>query len=822
MRWTGWFAVLGLVLGGCGGKAEGPGGAADQVAVPGPGATQGSGAEAAGAGEPDGAAAEEGEARPEKQAAVEADAGAGAGAAPEAPVKAAGEGAAAEAAVKAAGESAEAAVMVERLPPAPRSEGGEKGSGDGPGLAPLAAGEALGGPVVWEAELAKYAAAVAVGREHVHVLGEGTLEARSRVTGERVWAQKLGKGEWLRGVAGDLVLVGGEPRALAATDGRELWRAEGVGGAIEAFAANERHVAVLYRKRGKVAVYGLALLDGRSGEVLSRSQTVGPEYEPIFEVAQLGRLGERFLLGERPIAAEMDGEALQREWDAYLAGMKSPLPNDRSPFGQPCAVEVTRAGVVVQDGRGVRLLGADLGEKWSWEVAGGEPREEWLGATGPFYACDAKERPAGDDELVYVIYGLEDEGVYALERATGKLRWRAKGGDEPFSEVHPIDEGVVALGATSARVLDRRTGEVLWRHELSYAMRRAVAGTEVYAGVDGARQRLIRADVSRPRTASLAAPRERHPELGLQARVRWAWRYPQAVGNAARRPLVDGDAVVLPGERAVVALSLEDGARRWLDAGRASPQMLEWAGLVLVDGRAIDLKTGKVRWRAPARVRFGVTDGGQVSQGMFLGKERGLGPEADQLHLVSAGSGASTYVDMTAPDCVHAGKEHLYFGVHPVSEDAEPEALAKVGREAADDECPCAFAEHETLFTYFSAREGGFVARRIRDGSVAWTSPAEGTCASPAHIGGDVVYATTGLPGGGARLHALNAKSGASLWTRDFPAGAEVTTTSRGAAVSTGREVHLLAPDTGATRWSIVTVRYQVSPGPLARPLPLV
>jgi outer membrane protein assembly factor BamB len=114
----------------------------------------------------------------------------------------------------------------------------------------------------------------------------------------------------------------------------------------------------------------------------------------------------------------------------------------------------------------------------SWPAGG--PKKIWSRALGEGYSS-----LVADSDALYTMYRVgDDEIVVSLEAATGETRWEHRyqaplledmdygtwlrqGGAGPYSTPLLLGRAVYAVGTTGKfHAIDRRTGEVLWHHDL--------------------------------------------------------------------------------------------------------------------------------------------------------------------------------------------------------------------------------------------------------------------------------------------------------------------------------------------------------------------
>ncbi len=240
------------------------------------------------------------------------------------------------------------------------------------------------------------------------------------------------------------------PIAAAPAVAGELTLAASLGGDIVALGADGR---VAWRHDARARVYGSPLVQGGlvifgvdGGEVLALSTARG-------HVKWRARVEGDADTG----AATLGGDALVLSAGrASYAWTKAGKQRWRhtSKKKRYAAPAVADDGLVVLGGQDDHLVAVDANGRESWSVD--------LGA-------DVDCAPAiGDDG---VIFAATDGGeVFALEPATGRLRWRARVPGRVRGGLSVARDGAVLVAtlgpAPTVLALDPRTGEVWLRHEV--------------------------------------------------------------------------------------------------------------------------------------------------------------------------------------------------------------------------------------------------------------------------------------------------------------------------------------------------------------------
>ena len=156
--------------------------------------------------------------------------------------------------------------------------------------------------------------------------------------------------------------------------------------------------------------------------------------------------------------------------------------------------------VVVQ---GIVCFGSGDGNVYALDAASGELR--WKFQTGDVVHAS----PAYADGAFY--FGSWDSFLYAVDAATGKERWRFKGGEDPvmhnqvgFQSSPAVVDGVVYTGCRDSNVyaIDARTGKEKWRfnNEMSWVITSpaVVQGKVVFATSDSSLLHVVDAVTGKP------------------------------------------------------------------------------------------------------------------------------------------------------------------------------------------------------------------------------------------------------------------------------------------------------------------------------------
>ncbi len=98
--------------------------------------------------------------------------------------------------------------------------------------------------------------------------------------------------------------------------------------------------------------------------------------------------------------------------------------------------------------------------------------------------CDAEIFSTPAVNAVWVVFGAEDENVYALDHAKGHVKWTAPAGGLPKSPVIAGDKVVVSADGT-LHLMRLDDGHKLWSHEVSDEITApAIVGEFVVVGCD--------------------------------------------------------------------------------------------------------------------------------------------------------------------------------------------------------------------------------------------------------------------------------------------------------------------------------------------------
>ncbi len=291
-----------------------------------------------------------------------------------------------------------------------------------------------------------------------------------------------------------------------------------------------------------------------------------------------------------------------------LAGRRPPRAHAAPPRRLPAAAGLPRsqwrlqlngsvqAGIAVA-GRAVVAAGTsgDI-TSFGMEAGAGNRRVSWLWRTrlGPVY-----RRPGVDRTARTLFVPSADRHLYALDAATGLIRWRFAAGAPVLSEPLAADDYVVFTAGDRLLAVEAATGRLAW----SVPGRGFSAGR---AAGDGERVYTAAAD-GYARAHDLRTGRE-------------AWSHPMVSGDSHRIALYSGwnDVVALSGGTVLVAtvsgsqaLEAATGAPRWTFPGSTMypSAVLLGDGTVLLTTEQgvisrVSLDDGGTVWRASLGVRM--------------------------------------------------------------------------------------------------------------------------------------------------------------------------------------------------------------------------
>ncbi|MGA5759463.1 PQQ-binding-like beta-propeller repeat protein [Nonomuraea bangladeshensis] len=283
-------------------------------------------------------------------------------------------------------------------------------------------------------------------------------------------------------------------------------------------------------------------------------------------------------------------------------------------------------------------------------------------ARAGLYALDAvtgrtlwRSLPAAPMLVDGMLYGVRDDGVAAVNAATGRIRWRRDIHEPRDITIH---DGSVYFGDGTGRAyaLSAATGKQRWRFRVSGSLGRvAVAADTVYVssqeghwdnqenllsafdaqtGVLRWRSRLGADNLTATSETVFAVAGTRVAALDpTTGRARWRARFGDIIRGD---PVVIGDTVYL-GDLAgrTYALDAASGKERWrlTTAGDSfSWSVAESHGVVYVGGQdlhALDPASGKERWSKPLTAKVSVHEDTVFAQ-----------DEVGTLHALDAATGA--------------------------------------------------------------------------------------------------------------------------------------------------------------------------------------
>ncbi len=181
------------------------------------------------------------------------------------------------------------------------------------------------------------------------------------------------------------------------------------------------------------------------------------------------------------------------------------------------------------DGVLVCLKKLDGTEFWKFEPAEKELRKP------------ARSSPASDGEVI--AFGSDDGWIFAVERLTGKLRWKYQGGASIFA-TPVLWEGICVVGSVNGVVyaVDTRTGELRWKYD---------TGSRIYAPAAASGSKAL-----------ICAANGKVIALSLDSGKQiWSFSARSVVSSA---PLIDGEIVYVGSlDRKLYALRLQTGEELW-------------------------------------------------------------------------------------------------------------------------------------------------------------------------------------------------------------------------------------------------------------------
>jgi len=206
--------------------------------------------------------------------------------------------------------------------------------------------------------------------------------------------------------------------------------------------------------------------------------------------------------------------------------------------------------VVTLDGVLECLKKADGSEFWKYEFAEKDVRKP------------VRSSPASDGEVV--VFGSDGGGIYAVERLTGKLRWKYQAATSIFA-TPVLSNGVCVVGAIDGVLyaLDIRTGELRWKYE---------TGTRIFAPAAATRKQIFIGTADGKVTA-----------LSLESGTKlWSFSCRSVVSCA---PLVAGDILYVGSQdRNLYALRVATGEKLWQyeAPGRIKVSPVIWGDMMLL------------------------------------------------------------------------------------------------------------------------------------------------------------------------------------------------------------------------------------------------
>jgi len=280
-------------------------------------------------------------------------------------------------------------------------------------------------------------------------------------------------------------------------------------------------------------LHAIRLSDGESlGSSAVESAIVGtPVWDGAFAYVACG-LGNETLV----CVSLRDG---QRRWALRIG------PIESSPLMIGSFLYVTTL-----DGSLVALTKEDGKEVWRYEYAAKDLRRP------------VRSSPASDGEVI--IVGSDGGDVFAVERITGRLRWKIQVGSSVFA-TPVISDGLCIAGTLDGKLvaMDARTGSIRWSYETGSRIYAAAAASADHVFIGSADGTLI------------ALSRE-------SGSMSWKFHAKSSISSA---PLISGDMLYVGSlDRKLYALQIETGVKLWEYEveGRIRVSPVIWGDVLLV------------------------------------------------------------------------------------------------------------------------------------------------------------------------------------------------------------------------------------------------
>ncbi|WP_053084635.1 PQQ-binding-like beta-propeller repeat protein [Streptomyces viridochromogenes] len=405
---------------------------------------------------------------------------------------------------------------------------------------------------------------------------DGRIYALDAATGQKRWRHKTtGRVSSSPAVADGVVYVGsrdGRIYALDATTGDVRWTHQ-TGNVVFSSPAVADGAVYVGSRDGRIYA-----LDAATGNVRWTRQTGGEvRSSPAVTdgVVYVGSLDGRIYALDAATGAASAALSQDAATTAMFRGNPAHTGTyttafiPRSPAWKPW--HFTANGLVYSSpavADGTVYIGSDDHQVYALDAATGNVR--WTHETGGW----VKSSPAVAEGTVYI--GSNDHRIYALDAATGNVRWTHETGD-PVLSSPAVAEGTVYIGSTDCVVyaLDAATGNVRWTHETGGWVKSspAVAEGTVYIGSDHHRVHALDATTGN---------------------VRWTYK-----SDGSSPAVAEGTVYIGSSDCVVYALDATTGDVRWTyktgDPVSSSPAVAD--GIVYVGSNdhriyALDATTG--------------------------------------------------------------------------------------------------------------------------------------------------------------------------------------------------------------------------------------